>query len=182
MYVDKKREMSSDIVIYPIQDSRESIIPKHHLTEMEENTARRDAEPRLTIPKTNPRAPPKLWCDTNEKKTVSKDKALLPCHRLPSIHQHHCRQTFARMAKRERTILPLSPVPPPSSDLAGSPHAPIHTHPFVCIALACSYNCRCAISPLVSSEAVKRHCSDGGGGRACVRMYVRSCSSVSVRE
>ncbi len=54
-----------------------------------------------------------------------------------------------------------------------------HMHSFtgtllLCRALSSSYNCRCAISPLVSSKAVKRHCSDGGGG--C--MYV--CAHVCV--
>lgn len=52
-----------------------------------------------------------------------------------------------------------------------------HTHSFtvalsLCRALSSSYNCRCAISPLVSSKAVKRHCSDGGGGCVCVCAYV----------
>jgi len=67
-----------------------------------------------------------------------------------------------------------------------------HMHSFtvplsLCRALS-SYNCRCVISPLVSSKAVKRHCSDGGGGCVCVcvcvwlRMYVCLCSSVFVRE
>lgn len=59
----------------------------------------------------------------------------------------------------------------------------LHMHPFtrtlsVCMALARSYNCRCAVSPLVSSEAVKRHCSDGGGGRVCARARVCACVQV----
>ncbi len=64
-----------------------------------------------------------------------------------------------------------------------------HMHSFtgtllLCRALSSSYNCRWAISPLVSSKAVKRHCSDGGGGcvYVCVRMYVCLCSSAFVRE
>lgn len=62
MYVAKKRKTSSIIQSSTQSRTPESIIPKHHLTEMEENTILlvgmlNGAHVHLPEPKTNPRAP-----------------------------------------------------------------------------------------------------------------------------
>lgn len=175
-----------------------SIIPEHHLTEMEENTI---LLPEVlntlmfTFPSQNQtqghyrRSYP--WCANKNKGVWKEDwkkEKRLP-HRFTA-----CRPFTSNTAdkhslgrQRERAIRPFTPESPTSSDLPESPltHAFIHWHSFVVsCSLLLSYNCRCAISPLVSSKAVKRHCSDGGGGcvYVCVRMYVCLCSSVFVSE
>lgn len=114
---------------------------------------------------------------------LKKEKISSPFHCLQSIHQQHCRQTFAWEAEGARGPSLYSWIANILRSVWISSHTCTHSLTlFRCVVLSPPLIIVDVLFPLLLAPRQLRDTAAMGEEGVCVRMYVCLCSSVFVRE